>query len=84
MVNIYEANQKVPYVQLGINLSLLIVFIFLQNSYLFFTTLLLNILLSVTFVIIKKYGMYFELIINSKKLKISKVMNILDKTLKKY
>lgn len=84
MVNIYEANQKIPAVILGMNLILLVVTLFFNNLFISLTTIFLNIIFCGTFVVIKKYGFYFELIINSKHLKVSKVMESLDKTLKKY
>ncbi len=84
MVNIYEANQKIPAVVLGMNLILLVVTLFFNNLFISLTTIFLNILFCGTFVVIKKYGFYFELIINSKHLKVSKAADKLNKILNKY
>ena len=84
MVNIYEANQKIPAVVLGMNILLFVITLFFHNLFMSLIVIILNIVLSGTFVIIKRYGIYFELIINSKHLKVSKVADRLNKALNKY
>ena len=84
MVNIYEANQKIPAVVLGMNILLFVITLFFHNLFMSLTTIFLNIIFCGTFVVIKKYGFYFELIINSKHLKVSKVADRLNKALNKY
>ena len=83
MKTIQDAKFEIPKVQLGLNAIFLILlgvraFLYFSTLGLFITCVLLNIILSLTYIIIERYGFIFDILLNVKKFKLVKIANKLN------
>lgn len=68
MKSIQKTREELPNLLLVFNLIILIIGLFGFNRGLFITSIIVNVLFLLTYYIIKKYGTYFELLMNTKRL----------------